>query len=364
MKIFSYNFLYSLKSQDKLFIPKSIYIMTFLFFFSALGAFNGFLLSLYFAVHAKKKIFANYFLSLLLLVLSIRILKSVFFYFNPSLSTIFIQIGLSACVLVGPFLYLYLKSYTVEKPKWIPHVIPSLVIITGLGFCFPYVEYTEIWRCLIVRAIYLQWFVYIVLSLKYILPVFQKIRKNVDLKKLDIWFLSIYMGVFFIWLAYNVAAYTSYIVGALSFTFVLYLIVLILIFRNSDESSFFIEKEKYQNKEIDQETQNLIAQKMVLIHEKELFLNPGFNLEEAAKELKITKHLLSQYVNEILGKSFSSLIKEYRIEKAKKLLETEKNYSMESLGYDSGFNSKSTFFTAFKKTTGLTPAEYQKMNLK
>ena len=57
-----------------------------LFFFSALGAFNGFLLALYVAFHAKKKIFANYFLALLLLVLSIRIIKSVFFYFNPQLS--------------------------------------------------------------------------------------------------------------------------------------------------------------------------------------------------------------------------------------------------------------------------------------
>lgn len=98
--------------------------------------------------------------------------------------------------------------------------------------------------------------------------------------------------------------------------------------------------------------------------EKELFLNSNFSLEEAAKELKVTKHILSQYVNEILGKSFSSLVKEYRIEKAKQLLQTEKNYTIESLGYDIGFNSKSTFFTAFKKITGLTPAEYQKLHLK
>ena len=98
-----------------------------LFFFSALGAFNGFLLSLYFAVNAKKKIFANYFLSLLLLVLSIRIIKSVFFYFNPHLSNTFIQIGLSACILIGPFLFLYLRSYSpYSKSVWITHTIPYL----------------------------------------------------------------------------------------------------------------------------------------------------------------------------------------------------------------------------------------------
>ncbi|WP_031456843.1 helix-turn-helix domain-containing protein [Flavobacterium chungangense] len=334
--------------------------MTFLFFFSALGAFNGFLLSFYFAINAKKKIFTNYFLSLLLLVLSIRIVKSVFFYFNPHLSSIFIQIGLSACILIGPFLFLYLKSYSDEKPNWKKHIIPYLAIMTALGIFYPYVEHLEIWKLFIVKAIYLQWFIYIVFSFKYIGPIIQKTNKKSSLKKLEVWFLSIYLGVAFICLAYIVAAYTSYIVGALSFTFVLYLIILLLIFRNSNESTFFNEKEKYQNKEIDKATLLLIDQKIALIIEKELFVNPNFNLEEAAKELKITKHLLSQYVNEILGKSFSSLIKEYRVEKAKRLLETEKNYSIESLGYDSGFNSKSTFFTAFKKITGLTPAEYQK----
>lgn len=332
-----------------------------LFFLSALGAFNGFVLSIYFAVNAKKKIFANYYLSLLLLVLSIRIVKSVFFYFNPNLSNIFIQIGLSACVLIGPFLYLYLKPQVENKKwNWAKHVIPYLVLITVLGIFYPYVEHQYFWRCWIVRGIYLQWFIYIILSSRYIYPIIQRILAKERLKKIDFWFLSIYLGVAFIWLAYTLAAYTSYIVGALSFTFILYLIVLLLIFKNGNETAFFQEKEKYKNKELDAETQHEIGQKLSIIIEKELYLNPDFNLEEAAKELKTTKHLLSQYVNEILGKSFSNLIKEYRIEKAKKLLETEKNFTLESLGYDSGFSSKSTFFTAFKKMTGSTPAEYQK----
>ncbi len=333
----------------------------FLFFFSTLGAFNGLVLSLYFAIKARKKIFTNYFLSLLLLVLSIRIIKSVFFYFNPQLANIFIQIGLSACLLIGPFLFLYLKSYTAdEKPKWAKHVIPYIITISILGFFYPYVEHRSIWSIWIMKIIYAQWFIYILSSLKYMLPIVQKISRKESLRKIDIWLLSIYIGVTLIWAAYTFATYISYITGALSFTFILYVIILLLVFRNSTEGSFFEEKEKYKNKEIDQEMLDIIGQKLTIIIEKELYLNPDFTLEEAAKQLKVTKHLLSQYVNEILGKSFSNLIKEYRIEKAKKLLETEKNYTIESLGYDSGFNSKSTFFTAFKKNTGLTPAEYQK----
>jgi len=207
--------------------------------------------------------------------------------------------------------------------------------------------------------VHLHYFVFKISS-----PCFSKNQRKRILKKirsLVSWYL---FGVAFIWLAYVMTPYTSYIVGALSFTFILYLIIVLLIFKTNSESTFFNEKEKYKNKEIDKETLNNIDQKLSVIIEKELFLNPNFSLEEAAKELKVTKHILSQYVNEVLGKSFSNLIKEYRIEKAKKLLESHNNYTIENLGYDSGFNSKSAFFTAFKKTTGLTPAEYQKTCLK
>lgn len=336
-----------------------------LFFFSALGAFNGFLLSIYFAINAKKKIFANNFLALLLLVLSIRIIKSVFFYFNPQLSNIFIQIGLSACILIGPFLFLYLKSYSNnDKPNWAVHTVPVIVGITILGVFYPYMEHRIVWSKWIVTGIYLQWLIYILASFKYLKPIFKKVKEKEKLKDLDVWLLIIYLGVAFIWLAYKFGTYASYIVGALSFSFVFYLILLLVIFRNSRETTFFQEKEKYKNKSIDKEIVNLIEQKLSIIVEKELFLDPNFTLEIAAKELQVTKHLLSQYINENLGKSFSNLIKEHRIEKAKQLLQTESNFTIEGLGYDSGFSSKSTFFTAFKKITGFTPAEYQKLHSK
>lgn len=332
-----------------------------LFFFSALGSFNGFVLSVYFALNANKKNFSNYFLTFLLLMLSIRIIKSVFFYFNPQLANIFIHIGLSACIMIGPFLYLYLESQTKnEKLNWSIHTIPYLTGITVLGLIFPYVEHREIWSRWIVKGIYLQWFVYIAISIKFILPIFKKLKKKETLKNIDIWLLSIYIGVAFIWLAYFTVAYTSYIVGALSFTFVLYLIILLLFFKNNQSSTFFEEKDRYKNKELNDNIIEDIKQKILLIREKELFLNPNLTLDETAKELKTSKHLLSQYLNERLGKSFTYFINEYRIEKAKELLQSQTNYTIEGLGYDSGFNSKSSFFATFKKITGKTPSEYQK----
>ena len=332
-----------------------------LFFFSALGAFNGFILSVYFAINANKRKFSNYFLVFLLLTLSIRIIKSVFFYFNPQLSNTFIQIGLSACILIGPFLYLYLKSQLdTEKISWTIHIFPYLIGTIVLGLSYPYVEHQAIWSKWIVKGIYIQWFVYILISIKYIWPVFYKFKKKQSLSKMDVWILSIYFGVAFICLAYSTATYTSYIVGALSFTFILYLIILLYVFKNKHASTFFQEKERYQNKELDAVTIEAMQQKILFIAEKELFLNPNLTLDDTAKEVKINKHQLSQYLNEKLNKSFNVFINEFRIEKAKSLLQTKSNYTMEGLGYDCGFNSKSTFFTTFKKITGQTPTEYQR----
>ncbi|CAM1358268.1 helix-turn-helix domain-containing protein [Tenacibaculum xiamenense] len=331
------------------------------FFFSALGAFNGFLLSIYFALKAEKKNFSNYFLALLLLVLSIRIIKSVFFYFNPNLSNVFIQIGLSACILIGPFLYLYLKNHTNKgKLNWQAHTLPYFIGITTLGIFYPYVEHRFIWARWIVKGIYLQWFIYIILSFKFIEPSLKKIKVKGRIKNIDIWILSIYFGVIFILLAYLIAPYTSYIVGALSFSFVLYLIILLTIFKSNKTSSFFEEKGRYENKDIDESLLEKIREGFPKIKEKELFLNPNITLEKVAKELKISKHVLSQYLNEKLNKSFSTFINELRIQKAQELLLSKENYTIESIGYDSGFNSKSTFFSAFKKVIGQTPSEYRK----
>jgi len=332
-----------------------------IFFFSALGAFNGFLLSLYFALIAKKRKFSNYFLALLLLMLSIRIIKSVFFYFNPDLSNIFIQIGLSACILIGPFLFLYLKTHSYKnKVNWKIHIISFLIGISILGFFYPYAEHRTIWSKWIVKGIYIQWLIYILLSFKFIKPINEKIKTKERLKNIDIWLLSIYFGIAFIWLAYSIGAYMSYIVGALSFSFVLYLIVLLIIFKSNNTSTFFEEKKKYQNKDIEGDLLGNIKNGLPKIVDNELFLDPNITLQKTAKELGVPKHTLSQYLNEEQGKSFSTFINELRVEKAKEYLQTKTNFTIESIGYESGFNSKSTFFTAFKKFTGQTPSEYKK----
>jgi len=64
-------------------------------------------------------------------------------------------------------------------------------------------------------------------------------------------------------------------------------------------------------------------------------------------------------LNDNLHQSFNDFVNSYRIEHAKTLLQGDTAMKMEDLAERSGFNSLSTFYTAFKKQTQLTPAKYK-----
>ncbi len=333
-----------------------------IFFFSALGAFNGFLLSIYIVKTSKKRQFSNYFLALLILVVSIRIIKSVFLYFNSQISNVFIQIGLSACILIGPFLFLYLKTHFLKKKvNWIIHSIPFLVGITILGLVYPYLEHRTVWSKWIVKGIYLQWFIYIVISFRYVYPIIGKFRSKESFKNIDFWLLSIYFGVALIWLAYCIGAYTSYIVGALSFSFVLYLSILFWVLKRRKANLFFEDPEKYADKKItEKQAKKIIIQLNTLLQSEALHKNPNIKLKHLAEKLEVSSHFLSQLLNDNLDKSFSEYINGWRVESAKKLIKNNTNFTLEAIGFEAGFSSKSSFYSTFKKVTGVTPAVYKK----
>ncbi|MEP5611034.1 MAG: helix-turn-helix domain-containing protein [Cyclobacteriaceae bacterium] len=334
-----------------------------LFFFSALGAFNGLILGLYFIFFARPKHISSYFLGILLLTLSTRIGKSVFLYFNHNLDEIFLQIGISAVAFVGPSLYFYLRSITrpeIKGKSWIYHYVILLAGLVVVGVIYPWQTRPDVWHY-IFNVIYLEWLLYLVVAgvliKKSISALF---RKDHRLASEEIWMLSIYVGNVLVWIAYNIVDYTSYIVGALSFSFILYLLVLFLFFTRKKDSHFLSRTTKYGDNKIKPEEAELIKSKLEsLIQGEELYKDPNLKLPAVAKELNLLPHRLSQFVNDNLKKNFTLLINEYRVHEAKRLIESETHLKLESIGYTCGFNSKSTFYSAFKKQTGTTPAKYQ-----
>jgi len=93
-------------------------------------------------------------------------------------------------------------------------------------------------------------------------------------------------------------------------------------------------------------------------------LNPELTLAQLAEAINIQPKYLSQVINEKLGKNFFDFVNCYRIEEAKAKLVNppdEKITVLEVL-YDVGFNSKSSFNTAFKKATGMTPSQFRNLS--
>ncbi|BFP43431.1 hypothetical protein FGF1_42760 [Flavobacteriaceae bacterium GF1] len=120
---------------------------------------------------------------------------------------------------------------------------------------------------------------------------------------------------------------------------------------------------KYASKKIDASEEQILTTKLYsLFKEGELFRNPNLKIADVADKLQIPPYLLSQFLNDNLGKSFAIFINEHRIEAAKKKLLSNNNFTLETIGYDCGFNSKSTFFSTFKKLTGLTPSNYREQH--
>jgi len=104
---------------------------------------------------------------------------------------------------------------------------------------------------------------------------------------------------------------------------------------------------------------------IILLMEKDkLYQEPELTLQALSDKLGIQSYQASQAIYDGLKKNFYDLVNGYRVEEAKRLLLDPKNskYTILSVGFEAGFNSKTTFHTIFKKLTGLTPTEYRDRN--
>jgi AraC-like DNA-binding protein len=94
---------------------------------------------------------------------------------------------------------------------------------------------------------------------------------------------------------------------------------------------------------------------------KKPYLNVDLTIQDVAESLNISRHYLTQVINERLNRNFYQFINEYRVEEVKRLLEDEnyKKYTLTAIAFEAGFNSKSSFNSAFKEIVGMTPSEYR-----
>lgn len=98
------------------------------------------------------------------------------------------------------------------------------------------------------------------------------------------------------------------------------------------------------------------------MEENKPYLDFELTLQKLALQTDIPEKELSLLINHYLGKHFFDFINEYRINEAKVILANpdEMEVTILEILYQVGFNSKSTFYAAFKKVTNKTPTQYRK----
>lgn len=123
------------------------------------------------------------------------------------------------------------------------------------------------------------------------------------------------------------------------------------------------KEEKYSTSSLKgaDKIQRLKEELVALMTEEKPFLNSRLSVYDIADSLNTNYRYVSQIINSEFNQNFMTFINTYRIEEAKKLLVSEEanQYTIEAIAEMAGFNSKSSFNTAFKKATHMTPSEYK-----
>jgi AraC-like DNA-binding protein len=122
----------------------------------------------------------------------------------------------------------------------------------------------------------------------------------------------------------------------------------------TEKNRFIPDKKTIPN----ESTSRLIA----YMEQNKPHLDDELTLQKLAAQVDMPEKELSILINQQIGKHFFDFINEYRIRDAKILLKDQPNLTVLEILYQVGFNSKSSFYTAFKKETGITPSDYRRSN--
>jgi AraC-like DNA-binding protein len=122
------------------------------------------------------------------------------------------------------------------------------------------------------------------------------------------------------------------------------------------------KEEKYAGSGLTEMDKNQILQRLEhLIKEQKPYLQSDLTIDQLAEKANTSTKKLSQTINASFHQNFFEFINTYRIEEAKRIMKESRDAKLTVLEvmYESGFNSKSSFNSIFRKKTGITPKEFR-----
>jgi AraC-like DNA-binding protein len=354
----------------------------------------AFLLGFLLIMHPQKiNRIANCWLGLFVVTLGLAMLE-IFLVsenFQSSHPVLFDLVGLMRFI-TAPALYISILCFTSfnkrfdKKILW--HFLPFLIFlifrlpffITGKNIEFSYSVGRIVFFVLQI-ALPLQTIIYWYLSfsklqkhIKYIRQ-FSSSTEQIDLSWLK-YFLLILMVIIIAWL--NLVFFD--LKNLIELTPLLYLLCVFFLayfslqqkeifdFNKSDlkELSTIKEYKKESPKRVSERRLNELDEKLrLLMNLEKVYLENDLSLPKLAKSMNASCNETSFVINELYGDNFYNFVNKYRVEEAKILLLSKKYNQLNILGiaYESGFNSKTTFNTTFKKYMNVSPTEFVKSNM-
>lgn len=340
----------------------------------------------------KGKTLADFILAAWLFFIGIHTILYVLSLQPASESTIHWIVGLSAPFILihGPFLYLYTaastNAFSFKKKTWLFHFWPFVVSILTLMplYLMSAKEKMDLYNTggaayqnfnsILLIFIYVTGLIYIFLSFHLL----RKHKKNIGNQfsyeeKINLnWLRYLIYGLLVIWIIIIVLKKNSLIYGS-GVVFVTILGYLgirqvgifgmnaVSLNNESQPLEAEIPKKKYANSGITVEQANEIHQQLIQLMETEKFYTePELSLNILAAKLSVHPNYLSQVINEKEGVSFFDYINTLRVNEFKRLVQEkdQSQFTLISIAYDCGFNSKSSFYKNFKKVTGQSPTDY------
>jgi AraC-like DNA-binding protein len=347
-------------------------------------------------------------------------LYSLLHYFNfendsPLLVAVFYKHFSPIFYMVGAFLYLYIRK-SIKKEGFLKidllHLIPFLVSLINIlpYFFVPFSEKLLFGQEVIENADFTRFtggnlfydfsvsaIIRAILFLGYSIASAQLLYKSwknlnpestpIEKRNLIKWlvFLNITGFVFVISLLFLTIDFYSYKIiekteiNGFVFTsvagFTLFLIPIVMFFYPQvvygvpislgETNNNTVEEPKIEIKEDDPVV--VLANRIVEYFEKRKpFKNPDFSMNDLVRYLKEPKQLVYKSLNDVIGEKFTDIRTRHRITHAKKLLasQAKTNITLQEIWTESGFSSKTNFFTSFKEETGMTPTEFIKNQMK
>ena len=329
----------------------------------------------------KKKISGDskFILIILLLSFSIFLAGNFIYMFKGRHSILELtHLGNLFVFLSAPLLYLFILPRIDNRIKLsvrdVLHFVPFVIVFVIMWLKIYYLDNKDFALTKngisLIGLLLIQNIIYLALiynKLKNARIYFFKTKKQINnpgirwYKKLFVLFATIIIIQSFVFIFCNIMGVFSLcmIAVGLSFITTFFLVNNIILFALSNPI-VFEAKSKYQNTPIKNTSKaEYLSQLKRALDEQEVYLDPLLSLEKLSKQINVPKHCLSQIINDNYSLNFNELINKYRIIKVtEKLKNDPKGDAIISIAYEVGFNAKSTFNTAFKKFTKMTPSQY------